>query len=227
MNKVMKPPVNWSQQSLTDFANTCLAGFGRMNKNDFEVALFHLFLENNDLRKESDFALSIMFKMPESKVKRLRYEEALQFPVNNDEAHYKDAFINLLTNGHFRVTDNHRIQFAISDKLFRLYISDLLMRDGRFADSSFNPNIVSLPWKDLEYLLNQFDSKTKERLDKIKTSIKEGGKDVPKTITECLQGVVKDLIKNSAKKVGGDALADFICFLEDKIIELLKQEKTL
>jgi len=223
----MKPPVNWSQQSLTDFANTCLAGFGRMNKNDFEVALFHLFLENNDLRKESDFALSIMFKMPESKVKRLRYEEALQFPVNNDEAHYKDAFINLLTNGHFRVTDNHRIQFAISDKLFRLYISDLLMRDGRFADSSFNPNIVSLPWKDLEYLLNQFDSKTKERLDKIKTSIKEGGKDVPKTITECLQGVVKDLIKNSAKKVGGDALADFICFLEDKIIELLKQEKTL
>ena len=220
-----KPSIDaskWSKVSLEEFANTCLNGFGSMNKNDYEVAMFHALLQN-ELRDKSDFDISVLLRIPEAKIKRLRYEEALRYP-SKDDGYYKDTFIDLLENGKFRVTDNNRIQFAISDKLFRLYINDLLMRGGRFADTSFNPNIVSLPWKDLEYLLDEFGINDKERQKKIEDSAKETEKEFSKTFFESLKAVAPELAKSAGKKIAGKVGERFIDDVFDKMEDLINKK---
>ena len=52
-------------------------GFGSMNKNDFEVFIFNELLRNPLYGKYMDYDFSVMLRIPESKVKRLRYEANL------------------------------------------------------------------------------------------------------------------------------------------------------
>ena len=47
-------------------------GFGSMNKNDFEVWIFHYLLQN-ELNGKSNFDISVELRIPEQKVKRLKY----------------------------------------------------------------------------------------------------------------------------------------------------------
>lgn len=53
-------------------------GFGSMNKNDFEVWIFHYLLEH-ELQGKKNYEISIGLKIPKSKVKRLRYEAELKY----------------------------------------------------------------------------------------------------------------------------------------------------
>mgnify|MGYP003296971562 CR=1 FL=1 len=53
-------------------------GFGSMTKNDYEVFIFNELLKTSDYEGKSDFEISIKLKIPQSKVKRLRYEAALR-----------------------------------------------------------------------------------------------------------------------------------------------------
>ena len=61
-------------------------GFGSMNKNDFEVYIFSwLVLNHKDYQTASDNEISRMLKIPESKVKRLRYEAELKYGSNDEK----------------------------------------------------------------------------------------------------------------------------------------------
>ena len=51
-------------------------GFGSMNKNDFEVFIFSRLLQIERFKGKSNYDLSILLHIPESKIKRLRYEAA-------------------------------------------------------------------------------------------------------------------------------------------------------
>ena len=55
------------------FLEYCTQHFGRLNKKDYELAVFHLLLQN-ELKDCSDFAISRKLKITEAKVKQLRYE---------------------------------------------------------------------------------------------------------------------------------------------------------
>ena len=53
-------------------------GFGSMNKNDFEVWIFY-FLLHNQLKGMGNYDISLELRIPESKVKRLKYEAELKY----------------------------------------------------------------------------------------------------------------------------------------------------
>lgn len=190
------------------FFNACFYRFGSMNKNDYEVALFHLLLFNG-YDGYSDFELSVLLQIPESKVKRLRYEESLVFPKAADlsNSYYKEELAKMLLGRKYRI-HNDRIQFAISDKHFRLYINDILMKSGRFADSSFNSNIVSLTVADLLYLLENCGIKSADNVRKIRIEIEEGKKEFEKGIIESLNDLSDEAFREILRKVMSDKLID-------------------
>lgn len=192
------------------FVETCIRRFGTMNKNDYEVELFHLMMQQNSFKDLTDFQISILLQIPESKVKRMRYESDLRYPQYQDDKAFKAKLANLILQCKFRV-HNDRIQFAINDKMLKLYINNLLMGDGRFLDTSFNANIISITAEDLLFILEQLDEKNDGTITKIRESLKEGKKDLPKTI----MGALSDLLKNAPKEYIAKAtttqIADDIC----------------
>ncbi len=173
-----------------------------MNKNDYEIELFHL-LRQNGYEKMSDFQVSLFLQIPESKVKRLRYECDLRYPKYESDDNYKNELARLILNHQFRI-HNDRIQFAISDKMLKLYINNLLMADGRFLDTSFNANIISVSAVDLIFILEQLSNQTKDRLLHIKDSIKDGETEFPKKLSEAL----KDLLKETPKAILTDMTSE-------------------
>lgn len=64
-------------------------GFGSMNKNDFEVAIFNEWMIHEG-RGKSNYEISLALRIPETKVKRLKYEAELKYGDNQDEMLKKD-----------------------------------------------------------------------------------------------------------------------------------------
>ena len=69
-------------------------GFGSMNKNDFEVFIFNEIITDTNYAGMNDYGLSVTLAIPQSKVKRLRYEANLKYGQNNAEA-YSQRFREL------------------------------------------------------------------------------------------------------------------------------------
>lgn len=144
-------------------------GFGAMNKNDFEVWIFH-YLMDHELKGKKNYEISLFLKIPENKVKRLRYEAELKYNDATSVDNYNKVY-SQLKKAHFK-KDGKCIQFVIEDIYLRKYLDSILKTDGRFSDSSFNSEIVSMDYDDLEYFLGISDG-GKEKIDKL---LKESGK---------------------------------------------------
>ena len=167
-------------------------GFGSMNKNDFEVFIFNELLKGK-LAGKSDNSISRELKIPESKVKRLRYEAELVYGESN---HYKEEFYSILRTRVYKSVAPNKLQFSIKNKALRLFLDDILESEGSFADSSFNSDIVTITIPDLFILLADFENQ-EELIEKIKTSMKDSSATFPKDFSEkckaLLAGVVKDV----------------------------------
>ena len=128
-------------------------GFGSMTKNDFEVWIFHQLLQGR-LFGKSNFDISVKLQIPESKVKRLRYEASLKYGNPSDTAQYDEAFKRLLENVKLKKGSHNVVQFAVEDLQLRKYLDATLKRKGRFADTSFNTEVVSVTLDELAILLD-------------------------------------------------------------------------
>ncbi len=163
------------------FLKECFQRFGYMNKNNYEVALFHL-LMLSDYDHMTDFEISKALKTPESKIKRLRYEVELAYG-EDDEAKLDLKIVSLLKHSSFKLTFE-RLQFAVSEKMTRLYINNKLQKENRFSDSSFNSNIVSISANDLQFLLDKLELDEKDRkeiINNVKKGIKESCEEMQET----------------------------------------------
>ena len=164
------------------FIKECFQRYGSMNKNDYEVALFHLLMQCDEYRNISDFMMSKKLKTPETKIKRLRYEVELKYGTEDNNI-LDNRIISILKQSSFKLT-SERLQFAIPDKMTRLYLNNILQMGNRFSDSSFNSNIVSITANDLKYLLDIFELKEADRkdiIDKVKKGIIESCEGLPQT----------------------------------------------
>lgn len=187
-------------------------GFGSMNKNDFEVWIFH-YLLNHDLKDMTNYAISIKLRIPETKVKRLRYEAELKYGAADALANYHRV-CEMLTHVHIK-KGGQRIQFAIEDLYLRKYLDSTLKSDGRFSDSSFNSEIVSMDFDDLEFFLGIVPEE-KAKLEKLlaETSKKEK---VEKLSFKYLLG---EFCESAAKELGKQtvdvSIAGLIAFVKTK-----------
>ena len=169
-----------------------------MNKNDYEVWIFNYLLQG-DMHGKSNYDISVELRIPESKVKRLRYEASLKYGNPTDTTQYNKAFKSLLGNVNLKKGSNNVVQFAVEDTQLRHYLESILKKKGRFADTSFNTEVVSITLDDLAMLLDEicteneketfkkkvngsgkFIEYLKERLEKVANNAVESG------ITTCL-----------------------------------------
>ena len=205
---------------MEDFIKDYLShGFGTMTKNDFEVYIFHWLINNHDDYKDkSDYEVSVNLRIPISKVKRLRYEANLKYPTLNDDT-AKKSITGLLKKCKYRNTKEGGISFVISDKLLREYLQNYLNRQGRFFDSSFNSNIVSIAPADFIFILDNFllnDDDKKSILKDAKASLSEKST-LPQTFSEALKNMGAELCKSFAKKMIGENVTDAAFTLADYI----------
>lgn len=179
------------------FLEYCTQHFGRLNKKDYELAVFHLLLQN-ELKDCSDFAISRRLKITEAKVKQLRYEVNLVIEKNDSD--YREELMQLMSIASYKFADGgKKIQFCVNDKMLRLFLNDQLNQIGSFADSSFNSNIVSVTAKDLLFLLGA--DKHADTLKKINQSLRDNANDLPQDARQILVGLAQSVVKDFGEKI--------------------------
>lgn len=184
-------------------------GFGSMNKNDFEVFIFSRLLLNR-YSGMNDYQISTELRIPISKVKRLRYEADLKYPVQMD---YKALFVEAMTGARYD-SEKPIIVFSIENISLRQYLRNLLMQRGNFYDSSFNSDIVKVSENDFLCLLEDICLNEDDKKDITSTINKNSDKDVPHLIVRAVASV--------AKSVGGDALSELTSIGLEKLIPVVK-----
>ena len=127
-------------------------GFGSMNKNDLEVWVFNQLLQDPNKQNYSDYDFSIELRIPQTKVKRLRYEATLVYQQKTAEE-YSQTFLQLLQKAKIKSPNSDIIQFSMEDKGLYLYVDNILKKEGRFSDRSYNNEIMQISKEDLVYLL--------------------------------------------------------------------------
>jgi len=171
-------------------------GFGSMNKNDFEVWIFSHLLKTK-LAGLSNYAISVKLKLPESKVKRLKYEATLKYGNPDDKQAYAQQFETILKKAKFK-KGGEAIQIVIEDIQLRKFLDSVLKEDGRFSDSSFNSEIVTIDIDDFKVLL-----------DKIWTAQqwKQFNDEMNKKLNgSTFNGFMKELGKTIASQTGGKVI---------------------
>lgn len=161
----------------TEIENYLQKGFGSYNKNDFEVMIFHLLLKTR-FKGWSNYQISRDLRIPETKVKKLRYEEDLKYGAKNaeDEGYKKEKFKELdilLKNAKYK-KESKKISFVIEDPSLRKFLDNILKQHHSYSDSSFNSEIVTISPNDLEIILESFPEGQKT-LEIIKNKIEDLG----------------------------------------------------
>lgn len=207
--------------SIKDVMESYLSrGFGSMNKNDFEVFVFHWLINNKtECKGKSDFVISQCLKIPESKVARLRYEAGLKYTNPNPDMYREELKMALKKAKCQEGTAEGKITMSISDKLLRQYLSNLLMEDGRFLDGSFNSNIVTMSAGNFVFVIESLFLDEKDRkalIAEAKKDIKEG-KQMPKTVAESLKQLGISLSKSVLEKIIGSSADTLVETIKDLI----------
>lgn len=115
-------------------------GFGYMTKNDLEILMFDSMVKYGHISEMSSFDISCMLKIPESKVKRLRYEASIKYG-NHDIKVFKKKLYLVLRSAEY-IADKNIIKFSIDDKFLRMQFYSELKRINAFADTSHITDIV-------------------------------------------------------------------------------------
>lgn len=170
MNKIQNDKV-----TLTDIINEYVnRGFGSMTKNDFEVWIFHQLL-CGQLHGKTNREISITLRIPDSKVKRLRYEADLKWGSPNDESTYHNALTDVINKARL-VRGRTQILLVIEDTALLKYL-DAKMKSANVSwDRSFNSENIYIDFEQYETFCKEV--LTKEYHETIEF-LKKRFKDIP------------------------------------------------
>ena len=184
-----------------------------MNKNDFEVLIFHYLLKSN-LKNSSNYILSRNLKTPESKIKRLKYEADLIYEPT-DFSNMFGNLENVLRKAKFKGT-NGFIQLWIEDQSLKEFLMELLNQYNRFADYSQNKDILIINFEDLLYIYKAFN----EYNEDLEQMLDYAHKTINPELT--LEGLFHNL-QNCIIQNGGSLKSSFLGFTVNGIKLLLQK----
>ena len=176
-------------------------GFGSLSKKEVDFLVLSLLFQYSDIKNKTNFDLSIMFKIPDWRIKRLRYEYALRYEPIGDEA-LKKQFFHLLEKAKLVIDKRQeRVIFVSEDLMLKQAIQAKLKILGYFADTSFNPELLRI---NLDAFLALLESLyTEKERNKFETEIKKVVKDGRRIE---LKDIMNEYLKGMSKDAGGGTI---------------------
>lgn len=188
-------------------------GFGSMTKNDFEVFIFNQWISQN--QGKTNYEISRFLRIPESKVKRLRYEASLVYSQQNNEHDLKTELVKDLHCAKYKL-ESSKLCFVIRNKMLRQYINDILEQNGRYLDSSLTSSSVSIYIDDFIFLIEKLDLVDKDEILKRAREESKRDREFPISLNE--------IIKQFVVGVSKDRLGEFSTEAIIKCIKLARED---
>ena len=203
------------------------ANFGTMSKSDLETLLFSIYLEQILDKKESnidaysDYTLSKLLGVPQSKISTLKVKKQLSYPYG--KFNWKESLKRISSNA---VYEDGKIKLFIPDRNLYLEVKNAIETYGGFVEVQLTANLLQVKvnyFLDLMVAISEEADQNKIR-EELRAKIKEQNKDIaliehesfgqllkriaPEVIAELIGGcipvfggAVKVIAENCLKKI--------------------------
>jgi len=189
----IKKPKEFVKEFLDEYLSN---GIGAKTKREIDILVMNLLMNYAGLGDKSNQELSVLLQAPASKIKSLRYEARLKYPPDSD--YVKREFLYVLTKSQVDF-EKGKIIFAIEDEFLRHAIQGQLKAMGRFADSSFNTELVKIDEAALETVIKELYGKEiaadfRNGFDEMKSQL-EGAEGVAAELSDGVMRFAANTIK--------------------------------
>ncbi|MDO3377831.1 hypothetical protein [Geoalkalibacter halelectricus] len=145
----LKQPEPFARQFIQHFLQN---GFGSLPKREIEVLVMHLLLEDGCLGESAQIdhhQLSMLLKLPETRVRSLVYEVELKYGQQPDAV---DGIIGLIDKGRYEIVGT-KVRFAVHSPLLKQFLEYEIRQLDGVSDGSFGKHIVTLELSTFQKLL--------------------------------------------------------------------------
>lgn len=157
------------------------ANFATMSKSDFETLLFSLYLDQILNRSEdnydaySDYTLSKVLGIPQSRISALKVRKELQYPYSKFD--WKESFKRISQRA---IYEDGKIRLYIPDRNLYLEIKNAVETSGGYVEMQLSPNLLQIRpeyFIDLVLAISDDDDRKKIRKE-IKKEVERKNKDI-------------------------------------------------
>lgn len=118
------------------------AGFGSLTKSDIDLLFFALINKYANLEDKSDYALSKLLQISQSRVRNLKIKNGLKFePLSLEDT--EDAFLEKAKFARVE-EDGKRISIPIYDPNLYIELEYLIEKDNGYVEAHLNPKIFTI-----------------------------------------------------------------------------------
>jgi hypothetical protein len=139
--------------------NYFLGNFGTMQKSDFEVLLFSIYIEaildksEADINSYSDYTLAKQLGIPQSKVSTLKVKKQLQYPYEGFD--WKQSFLRVADKARY---EGGKIRINLRDRNLYYELKNWIDEQGSYVDTSLTTNLLIVSPTDFLNLIGQLMS---------------------------------------------------------------------
>ncbi len=188
------------------------ANFGTMTKSDFETLLFSIYLEQildkdeDDFTQYSDYTLSKLLGITQSKISSLKVKKELLYPYEKFD--WKESFKRISDRA---VYENGKIKLSIPDRNLYLELKNAIETRGGFIEAQLTANLLQVPlsyFLDLMVAISEDETDIQQIWNVLKDKIKDNGnfkekEPFGKVLQRMAPEVVFELIGDCVPCIGG------------------------
>ena len=196
--------------------NYYFGNFGTMQKSDFDLLMFSIYLERilekseDEIETFSDYELSKLLGITQSRVSTLKVKKQLRYPYKNFD--WKASFQNISRNARY---ENGKIRIHIPDKNVFLELQNAVEKEGGYVDVQLNSKLLQLtPENFVRLMVAISDGKDEETVRKeIMKELKKASRDedmeyletqtVEEQLKKLLLGNAADIVSTLIKRCIG------------------------
>lgn len=187
------------------------AGFGAMTKGEMDLFVLHLLHKHADISTCSLQELSLLLRVPVSRLSNQLYAMRLRYPPESPEGYLRKQFSLLLKRTRLKIDGQYTLTLPVEDRYLREGLSAQLKLLGHYSDGTFNRELLKLSLDAFADLANELLEA--EVADQLVNAVQQ--EDKKKGIDESLdQYTVGNIFRRLVRGVATDTT--------DKLVELGK-----
>ena len=182
--------------------------FGTFNKSELEELFIYLLSEYGNLKKLSNFQISIALQIPESRVRTIMYRSQLKYEEYSEEKIRKDFFSILVKKKYDikpRGNNDQEIRITIEQQYLKQALEAKIKEEGDVIDGNFcKETLVLSPEAFSDLMLSFF---ARNEVEDIQNELQE---ELDKAGKNTIKDVILSFLKEKGLKIGVGALATII-----------------
>jgi len=155
---------NEKKKFTEDFLELYLGnGIGSLPKTEIDLYIFYLLTQTGDYKGKSNYELSNLLKVPESRIKSLRLNSTLKYSDINSKAILSKIVIRLTSSEQFAIFESGKVEVSLEDPIEQRELENFLKVRGYHAEYSLNSEVLKIsPIRLFELIMENIENPKNE-----------------------------------------------------------------